>query len=372
MNKVYTVSNINNIEIFKITRKNECFEIFNNNVIKVYEGRVPRVIHSNFITDTNAKSIFFKGVSNVPKTLLDDLEDNDIISVNDNGKIKILWKNNSNNNVLFLTDACNSKCIMCPQKYIEKPEYYYNIADKVIKLIKNKPEYICITGGEPTILKDKYIHVLKKIKMLFPEVSLLILTNGKNFSDFDFVKNAIINTPNNTIYGIPIYSANSKLHDYIVGSAGSFQKTILGIYNLYKFRQLIEIRVVISKINYKDLNNIAHFIYWNFPFVEHVTFMGLETHGIASKNLDDIWIEPMEYIKILDEAIYYLHIRKINVSIYNLPLCLLNDNLQKFARDSISSWKKVFLNECEYCKMKEHCSGFFSTSVKLPSGIRHF
>ena len=80
----------------------------------------------------------------------------------------------------------------------------------------------------------------------------------------------------------------------------------------------------------------------------------------------------MEYIKILDEAIYYLHIRKINVSIYNLPLCLLNDNLQKFARDSISSWKKVFLNECEYCKMKEYCSGFFSTSVKLPSGIRHF
>ena len=76
-------------------------------------------------------------------------------------------------------------------------------------------------------------------------------------------------------------------------SKGSFNKAIYGILNLYRLQQNIEIRIVITKKNYRDLSNIAHFIYWNMPFVFRIAFMGMETHGAASDNLKEVWIEPV-------------------------------------------------------------------------------
>jgi hypothetical protein len=71
----------------------------------------------------------------------------------------------------------------------------------------------------------------------------------------------------------------------------------------------------------------------------------------------------------LRQAVCYLHQRMMNVSIYNLPLCLLPEGIRHFARDSISEWKKTFLPECECCGQTAVCAGFFATSVRKPAGI---
>ena len=54
----------------------------------------------------------------------------------------------------------------------------------------------------------------------------------------------------------------------------------------------------------------------------------------------------------------------MNVSIYNIPLCLLEKKSRIFARDSISSWKKMNLPICDNCSIKKQCSGFFETSIR--------
>lgn len=159
------------------------------------------------------------------------------------------------------------------------------------------------------------------------------------------------------------------MHDEIVCSKGSFNKAIYGILNLYRLQQNIEIRIVITKKNYRDLSNIAHFIYWNMPFVFRIAFMGMETHGAASDNLKEVWIEPVEYMKYLQEAVLFLNDRMLNVSIYNLPHCLLSNELKNFAQASISEWKKSFLYVCKNCSKASICSGVFSTSINIPKGI---
>lgn len=53
----------------------------------------------------------------------------------------------------------------------------------------------------------------------------------------------------------------------------------------------------------------------------------------------------------------------MNVSIYNLPLCLLEEPIRRFARDSISAWKKNYLEQCDQCTVKEKCGGVFDTSA---------
>lgn len=64
------------------------------------------------------------------------------------------------------------------------------------------------------------------------------------------------------------------------------------------------------------------------PFVFRIAFMGMETHGAASDNLKEVWIEPVEYMKYLQEAVLFLNDRMLNVSIYNLPHCLLSNELK--------------------------------------------
>lgn len=321
------------------------------------------------LTDQDTIAFYQQGVSKLNGSFLENLRNGDIVSLRDDGVVNVLWKKGKDDNLLFLTDYCNSNCIMCPQTQIKNLNNYYDEALSILNLVNEKPSYLCLTGGEPTFIQSKYLEIVKAIRNKNPKVALQVLTNGKNFSNLSFAKECVINSPIDTLYAVPLYSANDTLHDRIVRSKNSFKKSVTGILNLYKLKQNIEIRIVITKLNYKDLPNIAHFIYWNMPFVFHVAFMGMETHGIAADNIDEVWIDPSSYMKYLEEAVGFLNDRMLNVSIYNMPYCILSKGLYMFAKDSISEWKKVFLEPCKNCSMFSSCSGVFSTSIVKPNGI---
>jgi hypothetical protein len=117
---------------------------------------------------------------------------------------------------------------------------------------------------------------------------------------------------------------------------------------------------------------MAEFIYRNFPFVVHVAFMGMECTGLASTNLDQVWIDPTEYASELKDGVLHLNRRAIPVSIYNLPLCLIPNEVWRFSKISISTWKNIYLNQCEECKIRAKCGGVFATSVRQSEHIKPF
>ena len=90
--------------------------------------------------------------------------------------------------------------------------------------------------------------------------------------------------------------------------------------------------------------------------------MGMEVMGLASKNINQLWIDPHDYMLQLADAVLYLNQRNMNVSIYNLQLCLLPNDLHSFSAHSISLWKNIYLEVCEECDLREDCGGFFSSS----------
>ncbi len=59
----------------------------------------------------------------------------------------------------------------------------------------------------------------------------------------------------------------------------------------------------------------------------------------------------------------YLNMRGMNVSIYNLPLCYLNQKLWPLARKSISDYKDVYLELCTTCSQLENCGGLFKSQA---------
>src|SRR4029453_139221 len=110
------------------------------------------------------------------------------------------------------------------------------------------------------------------------------------------------------------------------------------------------------------LNQLAYYLFRNFPFVAHVALMGLEPIGFARGNWELLWIDPIDYIETLEEATYFLANRGIPVSIYNLPLFLLPKSLWVFAKRSISDWKNMFIEPCRQCAGRERCCGLFASA----------
>jgi len=90
--------------------------------------------------------------------------------------------------------------------------------------------------------------------------------------------------------------------------------------------------------------------------------MGMEIIGLARDNYDAVWIDPYEYRDELSQAIRVLSRADMNVSIYNIPLCLIEKKYWSFARQSISEWKNDYLQICENCSVKSKCCGIFTTS----------
>ena len=278
---------------------------------------------------------------------------------------------NSNDNTLFVTSQCNNRCLMCAQPPLNNDdiEFYFSRNWTLVSSAPKELTDIGITGGEPTLLGTRLFELLQHIHECLPQTLVHILTNGRAFADMNYTQELGKCNYSNLLLGIPIHSDYSGDHDFIAQAKGSYSQTLKGLYHLAAIRIPIELRIVINKINYLRLPKIADFIYRNLPFVDYISFMGLEDTGYSVKNHSQIWIDPVLYQEQLEDAVLNLASWGMNVSIFNLPHCLLKTTIYEYARKSISDWKTKYLPLCSNCSKKDNCCGLFSTSKQQSNHI---
>ncbi|KFZ44098.1 hypothetical protein DS62_12450 [Smithella sp. SC_K08D17] len=318
---------------------------------------------AGFITNECRKKKSSLPQAKVSSEVLDKLDDGDCVLISKDGIITVVWEKKAPMNPLLLTEMCNCHCIMCPQPPKAHDKTLTETSKRILNLIKiESNQTICLTGGEPTLLKEDFFDILKVINKKQPKATVMLLTNGKSFANFEFTKHFVSLRPPNFLTCVSMHSDEDEIHDRIVGVKDSFYKTVMGLQNLARFKEKIEIRIVVSRINAHRLESIATFIQRNFPFITHCTFMGMEITGFALDNYETVWIDPHEYRDELSRAIKVLSRADMNVSIYNLPLCLVEPKSWNFARQSISGWKNDYLPICDECSVKSNCCGIFTTS----------
>jgi hypothetical protein len=86
--------------------------------------------------------------------------------------------------------------------------------------------------------------------------------------------------------------------------------------------------------------------------------------GFAVPNLADLWIDPVEYGRELVASVNFLAQHGMRVSIYNHQLCVVPREAWGYCRRSISDWKNDYLPACDVCAVRNHCGGFFSSSLR--------
>jgi His-Xaa-Ser system radical SAM maturase HxsC len=293
------------------------------------------------------------------------LQSGDIIALDpQRSMLRYLHRQASCSNVLFVTTRCNCRCVMCSQPPRHEDDRLRH-AELLAQIELTDPgiRELGITGGEPTLLGERLVELIAHAKACLPTTSLHILTNARLFADGELATSVGAVGHPDLMWGVPLNAEVARIHDEIMGASGAFAEASRGIHQLLARQQRVEIRIIVQKKNVERLPELARYLFWNFPNVEHVAFMGLEPMGWARKHQADVQIDIAEHAQSLGAAVHYLADRGMATSIYNVPLCLLPQDLWTFSRQSISDWKNRYLPTCERCVVRARCAGFFDSAT---------
>jgi His-Xaa-Ser system radical SAM maturase HxsC len=306
--------------------------------------------------------------SGVPTSMLDPsmcaLGEGDVLRIRPRERdVQVLFRRQSQHNFFVPTTRCNVACAMCSQPFVGDDPRMFDDLMSAVPLLDPSVECLGISGGEPTLLGPRLVRLVGALRAQLPNTLFDILSNAVLLRYFRFAADlADAGLPHLRI-GVPIHSDLPAEHDRIAGRNGAFDHTVLGLLNLQRCKVPVEIRVVVQRANVERLVALARFISANLCFASHVAFMGLECAGRAVARWNDVWIDPAEFRPALRQAVDVLARVGMNVSIYNLPLCALDQAAWPYARQSISDWKNEFPAECASCDVRSRCAGFFATNA---------
>lgn len=344
--------------------KEEYIQILDDENINLFEEGYKGYIFESKPQNINLEKINYCYNIKEYQTLLDY----DVVEIINNKMIKVLYRDDSEDNAIVVTNQCNSNCIMCPDSDAVRNTKENPDIKKLLEQVRCIPDdtkHITITGGEPGLLKEDLLELLEECKTCLPNTEFLLLTNGRIFSNMDFTNRVKDSIPNDIRIAIPIYADNEKLHDEITRAKGSFRQAIIGIKKLIEKNIDIEIRIVVLKKNYQHLEDIANFIVREIPQVKIINIMALEMTGNAYKNRNQVWINFGEVKEYLYKACITIIKAGIITNLYNFPLCNLDERLYSIAHKSITDYKIRYKEQCEECLAKESCGGFFNSTINV-------
>ena len=102
------------------------------------------------------------------------LSEGDIIRISPrSGELWVMYRRNSAFNSMLLTERCNSYCVMCSQPPKAGDDGHLVRAYlEAIPLMSLETRELGITGGEPTLLGEGFLEVIRTCKERLPSTAL--------------------------------------------------------------------------------------------------------------------------------------------------------------------------------------------------------
>lgn len=276
-------------------------------------------------------------------------------------------------------NKCNNRCIMCtnPRVFsLSSPQKNYDLKTQILKwtdfskgkkVYENSTDntYINITGGEPTLHPD-FFALLWFLRRKAPKLPITLLTNGRKFADEKFLeKFSKIAIPPFCV-AVSFHSCEKKIFDTITGISNSYYEVLKGIDNLFKyFKQEIEFRIVLHKLNIKSLGKTLVFLknrYKNYRNW-HITLIHYEIEGMALKNRKKIFLRLTSSADMIYKNFEIL--KGINFRLYHFPLCILKPDLRKYAMITLPIEERVYPKKCNGCIFKKECVGLMKDYYEI-------
>ena len=153
--------------------------------------------------------------------------------------------------------SCNNLCRFCVQG--EKRKHYRpKTKEEVFEILEKNTSYtgIVFTGGEPALHPHLLEMIIRARQLGYRYIQ--VQTNGRMFAYRDFCRKVI--DAGATEISPALHGHCQQLHDYLTRSPGSYQQTITGIKNLKAFGVKVVTNTVITRSNFRNLEQIAQLL----------------------------------------------------------------------------------------------------------------
>lgn len=303
-----------------------------------------------------------RGLSNVFWVEGQSLETGDVLIPEPlNSRVTVSYRQSDLHHSLFLTNRCNSNCLMCSQPPTKHDDgWLVDEALDIIRHISVSPSTLGLSGGEPLLLGVRLREILEAVQSQHPTTRIDVLTNGRLLSDSRVATEVLTGLSARVQWLVPLYGHTDLLHDFVVQAPGAFEQTIEGILVLQEHSQPIQLRIVLVEPVLEYLEGLCGFVGRNLPFVHEVALIACEPIGFALANRELCEVDLVEWHDMLRASSRALRRYGVRHIFMNSPLCALPQDLWPFAHRSISDWKQVYADECDRCLVKDRCSGLFA------------
>lgn len=270
---------------------------------------------------------------------------------------------------------CNNRCLFCIQgnKRYTSPNKSDKEVRQILERMRKNHDEVVFTGGEPTVRPEliSWVKYAKDLGYKFIQIQ----SNGRMFSYEDYCK-ALIEAGANE-FSPALHGSKAKIHDFLTQAPGSFIQTVQGIKNLRKLDQYILTNTVVTRINYKDLPNLAKLLVKLKVDQFQFAFMHINPIIAHNKRLIDMIVprykEAVPYIKkgidigakagikVMVEAVPYCFMEGYEkyVSEQYIPFTsIIDDKIELADYGKYRRTKgKAKGPQCEVCKYNRICEG---------------
>ena len=285
---------------------------------------------------------------------------------------------------LILQPGCSNSCVFCGfQKNVPLSKIRSQVADSYKNLIDFKKQgikNIVISGNDPLEYEDiiQIIEHIKKSGFQF----IIIETNGLRLSDEHFLDEFIKSGINKL--EIPLYGSNSKIHDSVTRTPGSFARTLKGIKGVLKKAPDIKIRIS-SLILQQNKNNLLDLI----DLVKgelKIDSLNFSVPCILTYHCHHYYV-PFKDLGPYVKKIYNYDLKmNYKISFTEIPYCVFGNidrerinntclppdlgkhsqppkMLKSSIKDVPSYRLKRKIEMCKNCKASSFCDGFFINDI---------
>lgn len=271
---------------------------------------------------------------------------------------------------------CDNKCIMCtnPDSLRRADLSFYSLL-KLRESINSPELRFCgeikpcgehdyyFSGGEP-LLNKNLLQIMRWVcrSRRLPRITLL--TNGRGFASRAFAADFFSCLPDLCV-SVSLCSAKPEIHDRITGVKGSCRQTASGILNAAACKtagQILEIRIVLTRINLHDVADTLNWINCNVGSADRVVLVYPLYKGLARKNLKKIAISYDDCLPVL-KTITDSGLCDGRLYFYHFPFCKLPRQARANAVKSLPDKELVSVKNCKGCRLQGKCPGIHSTAL---------
>lgn len=250
--------------------------------------------------------------------------------------------------------------------------YAYEFAVNRIESARNRimtsGEPLSMTGGEPTIHPD-FLKLTKWFRGNFPNNRIHLATNGRLFSYDKFAKE--FTKLGKLTVEVPIHGHTAQLHDAVTRVPGSFEQTVDGIYNIIKYKSasdVLELRIILTRLTYQKLDLILDFIKNKFSMVNSVVIIFPELEGICGDNVESVGLSYTEVMPVIKQTMSRWSGQFNSLRLYHFPLCTVPKELWPYTWRTLRGDEVTYLEKCDNCKYKNYCLGIHVDYLELKGG----